>query len=1021
MSGTGTQDGRAGGLRLPTGGRIDRSRSLSFRFNGASYSGFEGDTLASALMAGGVRVVGRSFKYHRPRGIFSAGPEEPSALVQLGDDAARTDPNCAVTDIEIFAGLVARSQNCWPSVNRDIGAVNDLFSSLMPAGFYYKTFKWPAGLWMTYERVIRHAAGLGRSPSQTDPDRYDHAIAYCDVLVVGGGPAGLSAALAAARTGARVILADERPRLGGSLLATAPGTIEIGGRDADEWIDQARLELESFDEVRLLSRTTVTGYYGSNYLTLLERVSDHVGPGRAPAGVPRQRLWKVRAGQVVLATGAIERPLVFADNDRPGIMLAGAVRAYVNQYAVAAGRRVLVVTNNDSAYQTALDLVRAGITVPAIIDLRSAPDGALPARARLAGLDILGGYAVAAVEGRDRVRRCKVMRMTPDGGGIDAGVETWIDCDAVAVSGGWNPAVHLFSQSRGTLTYEPERATFVPGRSAQAERSAGACNGARSLADAVAQGAGVGADAARAAGFDVAQPPTLAVSVDGEEEPPEAPPRHLWQLPSDRKPGTVKAFVDLHNDVTAKDLKLALREGYRSVEHVKRYTTTGMGLDQGKTGNVNALGIVADAVGATIPEVGVTTFRPPYTPLTIGAVAGRNSGRFLAPVRKTPMHVWHEAHGAAFENVGQWKRAWYYPHAGESMHDAVGREVAAARTSVGVVDATTLGKIDVRGPDAVTFLNRIYTNAWTKLGIGRCRYGLMLGEDGMVMDDGVTTRLADDHFHMTTTTGGAATVMSWLENWLQTEWPDLNVYLTSVTEQWAVISMCGPNSRTLLDELCDDIDLDHESFPPLSMREGHVAGVPARIFRISFTGELSYEINVPAAQGLAVWKAVWNAGEKYHITAYGTEAMHVLRAEKGFIIVGQETDGTITPIDLGMDWIVSKTKDFIGKRSLARADMVREDRKQLVGLYTDDPSEVLEEGAHLVDAEPVPVPPAPTMGHVTSSYYSPNVGRSIALALVKGGRARIGQKLFVAMPDRTIRVTVAKPIFYDPEGARQNG
>ena len=1015
------QDDRARDLRLPSGGRIDRSRSVDFRFNGAPFRGYEGDTLASALLAAGVRVVGRSFKYHRPRGIFSAGPEEPSALVQLGDDAARTDPNCAVTDIELFAGLTAQSQNCWPSVQRDVGAVNDLLSSLMPAGFYYKTFKWPAGLWTTYEKVIRQAAGLGRSPSQPDPDRYDHAIAFCDVLVAGGGPAGLSAALAAARTGARVILADERPRLGGSLLSAAPGAIDIDGRDADEWIDHTKGELESYDEVRLLSRTTVTGYYGSNYLTLLERVTDHLGPGKAPAGVPRQRLWKVRAGQVVLATGAIERPLVFADNDRPGIMLAGAVRSYLNQYAVPAGRRVLVVTNNDTAYRTALDLVRAGVSVPAIVDLRPSPHGELAARARLAGLDILGGYTLAAVEGRGGVKRCKVMRLTPDGGGLDAGVETWIDCDAVAVSGGWNPAVHLFSQSRGTVTYEAEAGTFVPGRSAQAERSAGACAGARSLAESMAQGAGAGTAAAGAAGFDAAQPPPVAVSVDGEAEPHEAPPRNLWLLPSDRKPGAVKAFVDLHNDVTAKDLKLALREGYRSVEHVKRYTTTGMGLDQGKTGNVTALGILSDAVGVTIPEIGVTTFRPPYTPLTIGAVAGRNCGRFLAPVRRTPMNAWHEAHGAAFENVGQWKRAWYYPRAGESMHDAVGREVAAARTSVGVLDATTLGKIDVRGADAVTFLNRIYTNAWTKLGIGRCRYGLMLGEDGMVMDDGVTTRLADDHFHMTTTTSGAAAVMSWLENWLQTEWPDLRVYLTSVTEQWAVISMCGPNSRKLLGELTDDIDLDHESFPPLSMREGHVSGVPARVFRISFTGELSYEINVPAAQGLAVWEAVWNAGEKYDITAYGTEAMHVLRAEKGFIIVGQETDGTTTPIDLGMDWIVSKTKDFIGKRSLTRADMLRDDRKHLVGLYTDNPSEVLEEGAHLVDAETVPVPPAPTMGHVTSSYYSPNVGRSIALALVKGGRQRIGQKLFVAMPDRTIGVTVAKPIFYDPEGARQNG
>ena len=1004
-------------FRLPEGGDVDRTKPVGFTFNGTRYQGYEGDTLASALLANGVHLVGRGFKYHRPRGIVSAGAEEPNALVQLGDDAGRTDPNMRATQVALHEGLVACSQNCWPLVETDVGAVADVLSPLFPAGFYYKTFMWPAGLWRSYEAVIRRAAGLGKSPRAHDPDRYDHCHAHCDVLVVGSGPAGLSAAMAAAKSGARVILAEEQEEFGGALLSEPADGIAIGGKSARQWRDDAIATLAAAGDVRLLPRTTCFGYYHGNYLAMLERVTDHLPVGSAAPGTPRQRLWKVRARQVVLATGAIERPLIFAENDRPGIMLAGAVRTYLNRYGVRAGSRAVIVTNNDSAYRTALDLRSQGVSIAAIVDLRPEPTGALALRAAAEGLEILAGYSILGTEGRKRVRRVWVAPMSADGGTVDTTGRRVLDCDLVAVSGGWNPAVHLLSQSRGTVRYEDGIASFVPDRSFQPERSAGACNGAFGTADCLAQGWAAGVEAAKAAGFTARKPRAAKV-----EEPEEAPARQIWLLPSDRAPERVKAFVDQQNDVTAKDLKLAIGEGYRSVEHVKRYTTTGMGTDQGKTGNVSALGIVAGALGQTIPEIGVTTFRPPYTPVTFGAIAGRGVKELYAPVRKTAMHRWHEENGAVFENVGQWKRPWYYPQAGESMDDAVDREVAAVRRSVGIFDATTLGKIDIQGRDAAEFLNRIYTNAWSKLGVGRCRYGLMLGEDGMVMDDGVTTRLGENHFHMTTTTGGAANVMGWLEEWAQTEWPELKVHMTSVTDQWAVIAVAGPKSRDLVSGLAEGIDFDGEAFPHMSMREGRIAGAPARVFRISFSGEMGFEVNVPASHGMAVWRAIAETGKAYDATPYGTETMHVLRAEKGFIIVGQETDGTITPSDLQMDWIVSRKKpDFIGSRSLTRRDMQRDDRKQLVGLLTDDPKERLDEGAHLIATEIEPPAPVPMLGHVTSSYHSPSLGRSIALALVRGGAARTGERLYVAMPGRTIPVAVTSPVFYDPEGARLHG
>ena len=805
------------------------------------------------------------------------------------------------------------------------------------------------------------------------------------MLIVGGGPAGLAAALAAGRTRARVILAEAEARLGGRLLSDP---VEINGAPPLAWIDAAGAELAAIPEVTLLPRTSVAGYYDGNFLLALEEA------GTSGEG-PRQRLWKIRARQVVLATGAIERPLVFADNDRPGIMLAGAVRTYLNRYGVLAGRRVALVTNHDEAYRTALDLQRAGAEVVAI-DLRQSAHRACVEALRGAGIEIVADASIVGTRGGRRVRGIEISAPS------DSRATRHIAVDLVAMSGGWAPTVHLFSQSRGRLAFDPARGVFVPGEAVQPTRCAGACNGTARLDACLAEGLQAGAAAAQAAGFGDGRVPPAPLAPEPEPSPPGA----RWMLP-----GRGKRFVDLQNDVTAADVELAVREGYGAVEHLKRYTTLGMGTDQGKTSNLAALAILSEISGRSVPAAGHTTFRPPYTPVTFGAIAGANSGALFAPVRRTPMHSWHDAAGAVFEDVGAWKRPRYYPRAGETMRQAVDRECRAAREVVAMLDASTLGKIDVQGPDAGLFLDRIYTNRFSTLAIGRCRYGLMLNEHGMIFDDGVTTRLAEDHFHVTTTTGGAAAVLDWFEEWLQTEWTQLRVYCTDVTEEWAVASLSGRAGRALLGPLTD-LDLDPASFPAMAMREGKIAGLPARIFRIGFTGALSYEINVPARHGLALWEALDAAGKAFGLCPYGTEAMHVLRAEMGFIMVGQETDGTVTPADVGLERLVSTPKgDFLGRRSLARSDTARADRKQLVGILTDDPLVVLAEGAQLTEA-PVARPPAPMAGHVTSSYWSANLGRSIALALVRRGRERLGDKLYApTMDGRNHRVTVTAPAF----------
>ena len=995
-------------FRTAQGGRVDREREIQFTFNGKSYTGLAGDTLCSALLANGVHMIGRSWKYHRPRGVMSAGSEEPNAIFQV-EKGNRTIPNARGTQVELYDQLDASSVNCWPSLDLDLLSINSKFSRLMPAGFYYKTFMWPQSMWMKYEHFIRKASGLGESPRELDPDRYEHTHAHCDVLVGGGGVAGLSAALAAGRAGARVIIADEQSEFGGLTLASKA---RIDDGEASQWIENAVAELQQMPEVTLLPRSTVFGYHDYNFLTINQRLSDHLPLAERPAS--REKLWQVRAQQVVLATGAAERPLIFANNDRPGIMLASAASIYSNRYAVQPGSRAVVFTNNDSAYQSALDLKAAGVEVEAVVDARAGSDSELANTVRSAGIQVINGSVVIDTAGRKRLSSVQVMRLSAEGSSV-SGETRALSCDLLAVSGGWSPVVHLNAQSGAKPVWDEANAMFRPGEPTQAQFSAGGANGTLDLAGCLQEGAAAGNQAAIACGFEASTQPARAEPIDSQAILP------LWLLPSPYTPGRgPKAFVDMQNDVGAADIALAVREGFKSVEHVKRYTAMGFGTDQGKLGNINGMGILAASMGQSIAATGTTTYRPNYTPVSFGAFAGQNLGdRLFDPVRKTAMHAWHEENGALFEDVGQWKRPWYYPKDGEDLQQAIDRECLAVRDSVGILDASTLGKIEIRGKDSARFLEMIYTNNWMKLEVGKGRYGFMLGEDGMVMDDGVTIRLAEDHFFMHTTTGGAAGVLAWMERWLQTEWPEMEVFLTSVTDHWATAAVVGPKSRAVVSAVCDGIDFSAQAFPFMASKTGTIGDVECRVNRISFSGELAYEVNIPANHGRFMWEKLMQAGAAFNITPYGTETMHVLRAEKGYVIVGQDTDGSVTVDDLGLNWALSKTKDdFIGKRSLSRPDTVRKDRKQLVGLLTEDPQTVIPEGAQLVDDPKAPTP-VPMIGHVSSSYYSACCGHSIAMALVKGGRDRMGDTVYAPLADgRVIEATITEPVFYDKEGAK---
>jgi len=996
-------------LRVKTGKAIDETYRISFKFNGSTYYGFKGDTLASALLANNIHLVGRSFKYHRPRGIMTAGSEEPNAIVQLHDNTPRTEPNVRATEVEIYEGLEASSQNCWPSVNFDIGGINNFLSPLLPAGFYYKTFMWPASFWEKYEYFIRKSAGLGKSPTESDPDIYEHKYIHCDVLVIGAGISGIMAAKIAAKNGLKTLLVDEKPNLGGSTIYQNSNYFKINNQTSGSWLEKEINEIKKLENLEIKTRTSVAAYHGYNFLLARENLTDHL-PIEQRKEKTRHKLLKIRAKKVITATGSLERPMIFDNNDRPGILLSSAIKRYIDFFGVACGEKNILFTNNDSAYETAISLIQKGINVEAIIDNRENVDSKLVHEVEKNNVKVFKGYTITNTFGYKRISRISLMQLSKDGQKV-VGSKIDLSCDCLGMSGGWTPAVHLFTQSGGKLKFREEDQVFIPNIYPSDQISVGSCNGDLTLDEILINTPNTLKEFLNIKNSEYTNMEILS-SINKSK-------RNIWLLPSDKILGKTKSFVDYQNDATAKDIKLALREGFKSIEHVKRYTTTGMGTDQGKLGNMHALGIISETADAKMGELGTTTFRPPYTPLTFGTIVGRNVGEYFDIFRRTPIHDWHVDNKAEFENVGQWKRAWYYPKDNEDMHDAVQRESKAARESAGILDASTLGKIDIQGTDASEFLNRVYTNAWSKLAIGKCRYGLMLNEDGMVYDDGVTTRLGENHYIMTTTTGGAANVMGKLEDYLQTEWPELDVYLTSVTDHFATVSVCGPNSKKIVSKVIPDLDFSDENFPHMSFKNAKIGKINCRVMRISFTGEHSYEINIQANYGKSVWEKCMEAGKDFNITPYGTETMHLLRAEKGFIIVGQDTDATMTPIDLQMDWIVSKKKyDFIGKRSLYRSDTIREDRKQLVGLLTDNPNEVLEEGAQIVSD--INKSPVEMLGHVTSSYYSPNLKKSIALGVVKGGKNMMGQKLIIPMEKKNINVTVSDPVFLDKENKRLN-
>lgn len=983
--------------RLTNGGLIDRSKPVSFRFDRKSYSGFEGDTLASALLANGVKLVGRSFKFHRPRGILSAGPEEPNALVELRQ-GARREPNTRATQVELYDGLIADSQNRWPSLAFDLRAINSLVAPILSAGFYYKTFMWPASFWeKIYEPLIRRASGLGHGSGLEDPDTYEKVSLHCDVLVIGSGPAGLMAALTAGRTGARILLAEQDFRLGGRLLDER---FEIDNGGGLDWLRKVEAELESLPEVRILRRTTVFGAFDQRSYGAVERVSDHLPTSLD--GAPRQRLWRITAKETVVAAGSIERPLVFGDNDRPGVMLASAVRTYLNRFSVCAGRNAAIFATNDDAARTITDLHDLGVQVVAVIDPRPQSSLAMSAAAASAAAPLFANTVVVrALGGRRGVRAAQIVG--------PAGEQT-IGCDLIVMSGGWNPSVHLTSHLGNKPIWNQQISAFVPDKLPDGMRVAGAARGSFTLAGALAEGAAAGTAAAESAGFSATKPVIPRVLPEAVVLTP------LWRVRSAKG----KAFIDFQNDVTDKDVELAEREGFRDVELMKRYTTLGMATDQGKTANVTGLAVMAEITGADIGKIGTTTFRPPFTPVAIGVFAGHSRGKYFRPTRLTPSHDWAIEQGAVFVEAGAWMRAQYFPKPGDDWLAATIREVKAVRECVGFCDVSTLGKIDLQGPDAGTLLDRLYCNTMSTLPVGKVRYGLMLREDGIVLDDGTAARLADDRWLITTTTANAARVMQHMDYCAQVLWPKLDVQFVSVTEQWAQVSVAGPRSRDLLRKVVDPvINISNEALPYMAAADITLrGGVNGRLFRISFSGELAYEIAVPARYGVSLMRALMREGTEYGIAAYGTEALSVMRIEKGHA-AGGELNGQVTARDLGLGKMMSAKKDYIGRALAQRVALLESDRPILVGFKPVDRAQRLTAGAHFIapGAEAVV---KNDIGHMTSVAVWSTLGHSVGLGLLANGADRIGSIVIAHDPVRgcDVRVEVCHPVFYDPQGEK---
>jgi len=991
-------------FRLDKIGLINRNKKISFKFNGKKYFGYEGDTLASALIANGVHLIGRSFKYHRPRGFFGAGVDEPYAVVQLYRNN-ETEPNVRATEQELFEGLEAKSVNCWPSVNFDIGAINNFLNKFLPAGFYYKTFMWPKSFWYKiYEPFIRKAAGFGVASTKHDNERYEHKYEYCDLLITGSGPSGLASAYAAAKNGARVILAEDKSRFGGSLLTNE---VSIGNQNGKDWADNIITELKGMPNVIVKNRSQVFGYYDHNMLVMSERISDHLPKSKKYS--PKQRLWYIRAKEVIISSGSIERPIVFGNNDTPGVVLASAAKEYLKVYGVLVGKKPLIFTNNDSAYEIAIEFKKNGIW-PIVLDTRSSPDSEIINEAKNMGIEIKFSYVVVAAKGYKKVKFAEVARISQDK--KDLGKLETINCDCICVSGFWTPTIHLTSQSGNKTKFNEEIDAFVPGQSKQNETTVGSANGIFSLEKTLKTSFEVGHEISK-----------KITNKDNKVLVPQVSEKKFtqhdkfWCVPLP-KGKSYKRFLDFQNDVAVTDVELALREGYRSIEHVKRYTTLGMATDQGKTSNLNGLQLVSNIENKIIPSVGHTTFRPPFTPVSIGAIVGREIGKHSKPTRKSPLHSWHEKHNAVFVDAGIWLRPRYYKQDSEDLFEASKREAENVRKNVGVCDVTTLGKIDIKGSDAAEFLNRVYTNAWLKLPVGKARYGVMLREDGMVMDDGTTTRISENHYHMTTTTAQAANVLSHLEYYLQLVWPELNVNVVSTTEQWAGAAIAGPKSRNLLQKLFPDENVSNEGLPFMGYVESNLFGIPARIFRISFSGELAYEVNVESNNGNFMWEKIIEIGKEFAIQPYGTEALSTLRIEMGHV-AGSELDGRTIPYDNGLDGLVSKKKDFIGKRSLDRKAFISKERQRVVGVVPLDKKTSIPEGSHLVIDANAKLP-NPKLGHISASCWSVEYNNPFSLAILKDGKNMIGRKLFALSPlkNKSIPVEIVSSHYVDPKGER---
>lgn len=963
------------GSRLKNKGHfIDLGKPIKFTFDGKEYNGFQGDTLASAMIANGETILARSFKYHRPRGVYTAGPEEPNALVSIRS-GGRIEPNCTATTVELYEGLDAYSQNAWPSLSFDVMAINQLFSPLLVAGFYYKTFMGTGQkFWHFCEHFIRRAAGMGKAGLEADPDRYEKTNVFADLVIVGAGPAGLSAALEAAPSGERVLLIDENVHFGGS-LPEEQGRID--GKKPDVWAADVIVKLSEHENVSMMTRTTVYGYFDDDTLGAVQRVADH--KAIPENNEPRQRHLKIFAKRVIIAAGSIERPIVFDGNDTPGVMLANAALRYANRYGVGVGENVAIFTNNDDGYNVAHTLKELGVNVTAVIDARQKIDLSL---CQSDGIDYITGHVVTSARGGKSLSNIKIAPY--DAKSKSIGEERNLAVDALLVSGGFTPTINLCSQTGTLAVFDEEIQSFIPGPATRNWKALGAVTGAFTLDE-------------------------VLTSNDVQGASRKAIPLALTAIPSSNK--STKKFIDLQHDVSITDLEIAYREGFRSVEHLKRYTTLGMAADQGKTSNMNALAIMAELRGISIPEAGTTRFRAPYKPVALGTLAGRDIGNNYRVIRRTPMHDWHMKNGAEMIEAGIWYRPRVYKKNGETLTDAYIREATAVRKSVGIVDVTSLGKIDVQGPDAAEFLNRIYANAFLKVPIGKARYGVMLREDGYMFDDGTSWRLSETEYLMTTTTANAARVLTEMERLLTIVWPDLKVHVSSVSDQWAGMAVAGPKSRDTLEKVITDVDFSEDGLPFMGVVDGKIGGFPVKVARLSFSGERAYEVYCGSLHGAAVWESIMQAGSSFDITPYGTEALGTLRIEKGHIS-GPELDGRTTMADVGLGKMASSKKQYVGSVLKERDGFNEQTRKTMVGLISED-HKPLRPGSHILEG-------SGAIGHVTSTTYSPALEKYIALALIEDGHGKMGNSLSATFPleDEQNSVLVVDPHFYDKEGER---